>query len=536
MVVCLLTGLRIASDAPDAVISTALIPILPQGEIWTFHFIAGLVLMFCSVAYMFYVRRSGVQRRNALKRLVVFTLPAADRLRWAAVNVVLHWFLFAMVTVLTVSGIFLYIGHGGWIVTVHVLSAFGCLGYIVLHVVAHYFYGGIDELLRLFRPARLVANRAVRPLPLTVAAVAGLVAAGAMAALDFGTRDVLAVAVVEQAPTLDGRLDDAAWSQAESVRVLTQQGVNLAGTGESPVEIRALRHEDTVYFAFRWWDPTHSLWRLPIVKRADGWYVANERAAPADVNGFYEDKFSVAFAHSNAFGSADSTHMGQKPLSDKPGAPHERGLHYMNDDSYMDVWQWKSGRGGMMGMIDDQHFGPPVEPTDAHRAGKSRYKAGYASDPGGAAYKYNYKTGPAGYHGPIEVPRLPRDLDAVVAAMGTFELDSDTSVAVGSKWWMDFDRETVPYSAERDAEIPVGTVIPGVLITGTFSGDRGDLSGGASWKDGYWTLETARRLSTGSKYDIDFTVDRPIYMWVSVFDHNQVRHTRHVRPVTLKFD
>ena len=50
MVVCLLTGLRIASDAPDAVISTVLIPILPQGEIWTFHFIAGLVLMFCSVA------------------------------------------------------------------------------------------------------------------------------------------------------------------------------------------------------------------------------------------------------------------------------------------------------------------------------------------------------------------------------------------------------------------------------------------------------------------------------------------------------
>ena len=46
--------------------------------------------------------------------------------------------------------------------------------------------------------------------------------------------------------------------------------------------------------------------------------------------------------------------------------------------------------------------------------------------------------------------------------------------------------------------------MPGVLITGNYEGDRGDLLGGARWKDGYWTLEIARKLKTGSKYDKDF--------------------------------
>jgi len=27
--------------------------------------------------------------------------------------------------------------------------------------------------------------------------------------------------------------------------------------------------------------------------------------------------------------------------------------------------------------------------------------------------------------------------------------------------------------------------------------------------------------------------DRDIYMWVNVFDHTQIRHTRHARPVRV---
>ena len=111
--VCIATGLRIAADALNAPISNFLAPILPQGEVWTVHFIAGLFLFFGSTAYVFYIRRIGLSLRSALKRTVVFTMPVSDRLRWAAVNVVLHWALYALISVMTVTGVLLYLGFGG---------------------------------------------------------------------------------------------------------------------------------------------------------------------------------------------------------------------------------------------------------------------------------------------------------------------------------------------------------------------------------------------------------------------------------------
>ena len=51
-IVSLFTGIRIAADALNAPVSHWLNPILPQGEIWTWHFLAGLTLFFCAAAYL----------------------------------------------------------------------------------------------------------------------------------------------------------------------------------------------------------------------------------------------------------------------------------------------------------------------------------------------------------------------------------------------------------------------------------------------------------------------------------------------------
>ena len=67
-IISLFTGIRIAADALSAPVSKWLSPILPQGEIWTFHFYAGLTLFFCAAAYLIYMRRSGLANRNALRR------------------------------------------------------------------------------------------------------------------------------------------------------------------------------------------------------------------------------------------------------------------------------------------------------------------------------------------------------------------------------------------------------------------------------------------------------------------------------------
>ena len=62
--------------------------------------------------------------------------------------------------------------------------------------------------------------------------------------------------------------------------------------------------------------------------------------------------------------------------------------------------------------------------------------------------------------------------------MGHWDPDPDASVDDGSRWWM-LESESVPYSAELDAKIPVGTVLPGVIIVGENTGDRNDVHGDA---------------------------------------------------------
>ena len=89
-----LTGVRIASDDLDAVVSKWLIPILPQGEIWTWHFLAGLTLFFGASAYVLYMIRSGLINRIRLKKLRLFIIPGAGKLRYDALNVLLHWTLY----------------------------------------------------------------------------------------------------------------------------------------------------------------------------------------------------------------------------------------------------------------------------------------------------------------------------------------------------------------------------------------------------------------------------------------------------------
>ena len=77
--VSLFTGLRMATFGfvfPS--LTQGMSPILPQGEMWTWHFFAGLGLFFCASAYLLYI---------FLKRLRVFLVPARSKKRWEGVNI-----------------------------------------------------------------------------------------------------------------------------------------------------------------------------------------------------------------------------------------------------------------------------------------------------------------------------------------------------------------------------------------------------------------------------------------------------------------
>ncbi len=532
-VVSLFTGIRIAADALSAPVSHWLNPILPQGEIWTWHFLAGLTLFFAASAYLVYVWRSGLANRNALKKTRVMVMPVASKMRFGGLNVLLHWAAYLIVLLMTVTGVILYFGFGGWIVSVHSYVAFIGLAYVFIHAIAHYLYGGWWQVFRVFRPAKLTLTAAVKPKPLLIAGVAGLVAAAGVVAADWATRDTLIVTRVEGEPKLDGILDEAMWNRARPVTIHTQQGENFGGPGESTVELRAVHNGEKVFFAVKWSDPTRSLRRLPMVKKEDGWHVMDDRAGRMDVVGFYEDKLAILFSDTADLGGSGVSNLGPSPLpSDKPRPLNGRGFHFTNDGSIKDLWQWKASRGGMLGRVDDQFMGPPYEPSKDDAAYKARYQGGYWNDPGRTIYSYNFKFFPKDYKGPVEVVKLPKDWKKTQDQLGKISFDPNTSDDEGSRWNM-FEDEVQPYSKEEDAKIPVGTVMPGVLISGKYEGDRGDLLGGARWRDGYWTLEIARALKTGSKYDKDFVPGKNLYMWVAAYDHVQTRHTRHARAVRI---
>jgi hypothetical protein len=225
-------------------------------------------------------------------------------------------------------------------------------------------------------------------------------------------------------------------------------------------------------------------------------------------------------------------HASPHPIPDGPTTMTGRGLHFTGG-GYADVWQWKA-TSSASGWLDDSHFGPPLQATPQQVANVVPYKGGFAPDPGTANYMDNFTIAEASGADKSMTPRrLPNEVATIVAAMQPIDIDSNHGEGESARWYMS-DQESVPYTVDQDARIPFGTVIPGVIFAGEYSGDRADVRCAARWAAGRWALEVARRLDTRSQYDV--AIRTGVYMRVAAFDHSQIRHTRHVRPIRLEVE
>jgi len=372
--------------------------------------------------------------------------------------------------------------------------------------------------------------------PFVVAAAVAITGASFIVAADRLAVDQLQIHRISSAdvPTLDGDTSDRAWRDITPSSLMTSEGGNFDGKGETRIEIRAVHDGTWAYFLFTWEDPTRSLKHLPLIKEVDGWHQLHDGYETGDEHDYNEDKFSVLLTTSDVTLAGDRTfHASPHPIPDAPATMTGRGLHF-TAAGYVDVWQWKATSGGPTGWIDDAHFGPPLDPTPMQTRNIIPYKGGFAPDPGIANYTDNFVVDADGGGARLIAPRrLPRDLAATIAAMGDVDIDPNHGENDGARWYMT-ESESIPYSAEADARIPAGTVIPGVIIAGEFSGDRADVRCAARWASGHWALEVARRLDTHSEYDVP--IKTGIFMRVAAFDHSQIRHTRHVRPIRLEVE
>jgi cytochrome b subunit of formate dehydrogenase len=566
----ILTGLRIAMDSPEHAWLVALDGFLPLYSVWTLHIPAALILVAVSVAYAAYIWRGGLMRRVRLDRMRLSGLLNRSRqVRWGSINIVLYWVLFVTMIMEITTGTLLWLGYGRalW-VEMHMLGTWIILGYAAAHIMAHFALGGFNQLARVLRPTKLgpppkpfdpmemvedlldpegaAKNRAERESqssggifrlsPLVAALVAATAGIAFAMTVDRASEDtffVRRIAKGEQ-PILDGDISDAVWRTVKPYTMYTSLGGNYDGKGETAVEIRAVHDGEWAYFCFMWDDPTRSLKHLPLLKQRDGWHVLHDRYDLGDERSYYEDKFSVLFTKLPLVIPGDRTyHAGPTPIEGKPSTLSQRGLHFTPAPGLaVEVWQWKASSGGLLGWVDKNHFDVPTEASQAQSDGQMPYRGGFIQDPRTEElYSDNFEPQPVGgYEQPIQPKRLPKNWTATAEALGRIDTDPNHSDPESSRWWMNMS-ESEPYSSALDADIPVGTVIPGSLILVDDLAQRADVTGTARWAAGHWTLEVARKLAAKAP---DVPISTGTYMRVSVFDHAQIYHTRHIRPIRLE--
>lgn len=302
------------------------------------------------------------------------------------------------------------------------------------------------------------------------------------------------------APAVDGTLD-ATWSGAPATTVKVVGGENLPG-GSTEVTMRSVYTADSVYFMYQYRDETQSFRRSPWVKQADGSWakLKDPNDKGGDNNLYYEDKFAAIWNISSpAFeqkGCMTACHTGEgKPFGNKYTATAGERL---------DMWHVKSVRGGAsIGQTDDQY-------VDSTRYDKEKSpNAGRKTEP---------KTG-GGY------------------------VDNQTDDKKGPKFALEGNKPAPPYwivDAEKEpfdeGKYKAGDEVPGILVA-PFTGDRGDLPTTMVWKDGTWTIVIARKLVTGSEFDVQFDDLKKAYAFgVAVFDNAQVRHAYSPGVLKLVFD
>jgi cytochrome b subunit of formate dehydrogenase len=590
LVVTVGTGLRIAMDSTSELHWLRRFDaILPQDIVWTAHIPVGTALFALCLSYVAYIVDAGLFRRIKPDIGRIKGLVGTAKARYAAINILLLWSLFLAMLTQLVTGAMLYMGLGGFAAHAHLFATWVILAYVPCHVSIHFLIGGKSQLLRIFNPTKLPpppepfdpyeliaakafangqshtaepddprkkASRAAKTIkpddkpgrnkphargamlhahPLPAAIGGGLGFLLFLLSLDTVTRDTLRMPEIASSdrPVIDGDVSDPVWLNVEPITVSTSQGANLDGASASIVEIRGVHDGTNAYLSFVWSDPTRSLKHVPLIKTENGWRVLEEGFDRDDATAYFEDKLAVLIVSKYALIPGDRTfHAGAKPIGDKPTSFSGRGLHYTTDGGYADMWQWHASSGGLLGWVDDDHIGPPAEPDGEQRSGRDAYKGGFAPDPGNAFFSYNFETrGPGGYQQSITPKRLPKDWRKTQTDLGTVDPNPDHGDPAEAIWWLT-ETDTVPYSAEQDARIPRGTIIPGIVIAGKYSGDRADVRGAARWASGRWSLEVMRKLNTGSKFDTPIVTGS--YMRVAVFDHTQSRHTRHIRPIRLE--
>lgn len=290
--------------------------------------------------------------------------------------------------------------------------------------------------------------------------------------------------MVAAAPVIDG-IPDTIWNQATAMTVNVAGGAN---SGAHTVTLKSVYTDDSVYFLATWNDPTESMRREPWIKQANGTWkqLKDPDDKGGDNNEYYEDKFAQiwnintpAFETTGCFATCHAGEAG-KAFGNK---------YTPNPGEMADIWHAKLVRTNPSGYIDDQY----LDSTRYNNA--TAPDAGRKSDPGLVPYVTN------------------------INAANTSPNYTSADQPAPPYWIIDADKQPFTDTYKADDEIAA-------IVTRPPTGDRADIKAMAVYKDGMWTMEYGRKLTTGSQYDVQFSDMVKEYSFgTAIFDNAQVRHS-----------
>jgi len=321
--------------------------------------------------------------------------------------------------------------------------------------------------------------------------------------------DTLVAVRTATAPNLQAGAADPVWAKARALSVTAADGANLGAPagekGDSKVTLKAAYTADTLYLLVQYTDPTFSIRRGPYQKQADGsWKKLKDPADKGgDDNVYYEDKWAMIWPIANSVkawdkeGCAALCHTGEgKPYGNK---------YTLREGEIVDMWHMKSARTGPWGFVDDQY-------ADHTRYDKQKSpSAGRKSDPGTQGGEYN------GFN--------------LVDGKPQFMNKDGKAANAGGTYWIKRGDE-VPFD---DSKFKAGDEVASYIVN-ELKGDRADIRVSMNWSNGLYTAVVARKLVTGSKFDVQFDNLNARYGFgFAVFDNAQVRHATTDDPLYMVF-
>jgi len=305
--------------------------------------------------------------------------------------------------------------------------------------------------------------------------------------------DTMRAVYTEDAPDVDGDVDEEAWDAATPLTIAV-----AGGTMPGDITLKALYNDTHIFIQKQWADPTFS------IARSGSWMWDSVEQMWRNSDGHSEDRANIMW-DIDATGFADQGCMVKC---------HIDSYSYLEGpDDTADMWHMKAARS--LGANGVSQEGEPTLDGLEPIAGKFRLDGwtddkqttydenagaeadgGRHGDDGGSTYAHNRNATKAA---PSFIETGPTDwLDAMVLLQS--EIDDGETITADPSDPGYVGADVADAWAEYD---DLGAVIPERILSPP-TGSRGDIHEAAVWQNGMWTSEMERLLVTGNDDDVQF--------------------------------